>query len=83
MSEHDPSLAPGEDPRASELLATGAARIERELADEPEVRADLLEAIARIETLVLMGGVVYFVSLLAAPGGVLAGRLPVRRHLES
>ena len=48
--QSDPDLAPGEDPRASELLANGAARIERELADEPEVRADLLEAIARIET---------------------------------
>ncbi|NMG50626.1 metal ABC transporter permease [Azoarcus communis] len=33
--------------------------------------------------IVLMCGVAYFASLLAAPGGVLAGRLPVRRHLES
>lgn len=33
--------------------------------------------------IVLVCGVAYFVSLLAAPGGVLAGRLPVRRHLES
>ncbi len=33
--------------------------------------------------IVLMCGLVYFASLLAAPGGLLAGRLPVRRHLES
>ncbi len=33
--------------------------------------------------IVLVCGVVYFVSLLAAPGGLLAGRLPVRHHLES
>ncbi|AVR89695.1 metal ABC transporter permease [Thauera aromatica] len=33
--------------------------------------------------IVLVCGVVYFVSLLAAPGGILAGRLPVRHHLES
>lgn len=33
--------------------------------------------------IVLMCGVAYFASLLAAPGGVLAGRLPIRRHLES
>ena len=33
--------------------------------------------------IVLVCGLAYFVSLLAAPGGVLAGRLPVRHHLES
>ena len=33
--------------------------------------------------IVLMCGLVYFGSLLAAPGGLLAGRLPVRKHLES
>ena len=33
--------------------------------------------------IVLVCGVVYFVSLIAAPGGLLAGRLPVRHHLES
>jgi zinc/manganese transport system permease protein len=33
--------------------------------------------------IVLMCGLVYFISLLAAPGGLLAGRLPVRHHLES
>lgn len=33
--------------------------------------------------IVLMCGLVYFASLLAAPGGLLAGRLPVRKHLES
>ncbi|ANQ83785.1 metal ABC transporter permease [Azoarcus olearius] len=33
--------------------------------------------------IVLLCGLAYFASLLAAPGGLLAGRLPVRRHLES
>lgn len=33
--------------------------------------------------IVLVCGLVYFFSLLAAPGGLLAGRLPVRHHLES
>ncbi|AWI78801.1 zinc ABC transporter permease [Parazoarcus communis] len=33
--------------------------------------------------IVLMCGLVYFGSLLAAPGGLLAGRLPIRKHLES
>jgi zinc/manganese transport system permease protein len=33
--------------------------------------------------IVLVCGVVYFISLLAAPGGLLAGRLPVRHHLKS
>ena len=39
----DPSLAQGELPTARDLLDRGAARIEAELAEEPEVRADLLE----------------------------------------
>ena len=33
--------------------------------------------------IVLVCGLIYFVSLLAAPGGLLAGRLPARHHLES
>ncbi len=33
--------------------------------------------------IVLVCGLVYFASLLAAPGGLLASRLPRRRHLES
>jgi zinc/manganese transport system permease protein len=33
--------------------------------------------------IVLVCGLVYFASLIAAPGGLLAGRLPVRHHLES
>lgn len=33
--------------------------------------------------IVLVCGAAYFVSLVAAPGGLLAGRLPVRHHLES
>ena len=36
-----------------------------------------------VPLIVLACGVEYFVSLLAAPGGLLAGRLPVRHHLES
>jgi zinc/manganese transport system permease protein len=33
--------------------------------------------------IILVCGAVYFVSLLAAPGGILAPRLPVHRHLKS
>lgn len=33
--------------------------------------------------IILMCGAVYFISLLAAPGGLLAGRLPAKHHLES
>ncbi|MDY0071499.1 MAG: metal ABC transporter permease [Thauera sp.] len=33
--------------------------------------------------IVLVCGLAYFVSLLAAPGGVLASRLPVHQHLQS
>lgn len=33
--------------------------------------------------IVLACGLVYFMSLIAAPGGLLAGRLPARHHLES
>lgn len=33
--------------------------------------------------IVLACGIVYFASLLAAPGGLLTGHLPVRHHLES
>lgn len=33
--------------------------------------------------IVLMCGLAYVASLLLAPGGLLAGRLPMRRHLES
>lgn len=33
--------------------------------------------------IVLVCGLIYFAALLAAPGGLIAGRLPVRKHLES
>ena len=43
----DPDVAPG-DQSAREILETGRARIETELADQPDVRADLLEAMAQV-----------------------------------
>jgi serine/threonine-protein kinase len=45
FAETDPDRAQGEDPRASELLACGAERLETELADQPELRAELLQTI--------------------------------------
>lgn len=34
-------------------------------------------------SIVLVCGLAYFISLLVAPGGLIAGRLPVHRHLQS
>jgi serine/threonine-protein kinase len=45
FAETDPDLAQGEDPRASELLARGSERLDTELADQPELRAELLQTI--------------------------------------
>lgn len=43
----DPDVAPG-DQSAREILDTGRTRIEGELADQPDVQADLLEAMADV-----------------------------------
>jgi serine/threonine-protein kinase len=45
-----PAEAQGGDPRASEILARAPAKVERELAANPALAADLLEVIAGIET---------------------------------
>jgi serine/threonine-protein kinase len=45
----DPTKSGGETVTARQLLEQGATRLEAELASEPELRADLLEAIGRIE----------------------------------
>ncbi|MEO1365604.1 MAG: serine/threonine-protein kinase, partial [Acidobacteriota bacterium] len=47
----DPSQARGHDPKASELLARGDAELETSLADQPLVRARLLETIAQVRRL--------------------------------
>jgi serine/threonine-protein kinase len=44
----DPVLAQGREISAREVLASGAARIEKELSGEPAVAADLDEALAKI-----------------------------------
>jgi serine/threonine-protein kinase len=46
----DPTQSGGETVTARALLDQGAQRLESELADEPAVRADLLAAVARIQT---------------------------------
>jgi serine/threonine-protein kinase len=43
----DPDIAPG-DQSARDILEAGRARIEAELADQPDVQADLLEAMALV-----------------------------------
>ncbi len=48
FQEADPDRTPGEDVKASDILARGAARVRRELADEPEMTAELLRTIAKI-----------------------------------
>ena len=44
----DPSEARGEEITAAEILDAGAARIEQELRDEPEVQARLLETMGKV-----------------------------------
>jgi serine/threonine-protein kinase len=44
----DPARALGADPSARDILARGRERIDRELADQPELRADLLAALANV-----------------------------------
>ena len=48
----DPGQTRGHDPKASELLARGDLLIDQELADQPLVRARLMETIARVSRLV-------------------------------
>ena len=47
--EADPSRTRGATITAREILETGAARVERELANEPAVSAELLEAISEVQ----------------------------------
>ncbi|MFL6196482.1 MAG: protein kinase domain-containing protein [Thermoanaerobaculia bacterium] len=47
--EADPSRTRGATITAGEILETGGKRVERELAAEPEVAAELLDAIAQVE----------------------------------
>ncbi len=47
--EADPSRTQGATITAREILDTGAARVERELAGEPAVSAELLDAIAQVQ----------------------------------
>jgi tetratricopeptide (TPR) repeat protein len=46
----DPSEARGKDITADEILQAGAARIDRELEAEPEIRARLLETMGKVYT---------------------------------
>lgn len=44
----DPSESRGKEITAGEILQAGAARIDRELADEPEIQAKLLETMGKV-----------------------------------
>ena len=69
----DPSEARGRTVTARELLDRGAARITEELADQPEVQADLME---------LMGNVYLGLGLYDESVGVLEGALDTRRRVS-
>jgi tetratricopeptide (TPR) repeat protein/tRNA A-37 threonylcarbamoyl transferase component Bud32 len=47
--QSDPEAGDGAKLTAGELLERGAAKLDKELAGEPEMQADLLDAVARIE----------------------------------
>jgi serine/threonine protein kinase/tetratricopeptide (TPR) repeat protein len=49
FQQSDPDLSNGANMTARELLENGAAKIDRELSGEPEVQADLLDAVASVE----------------------------------
>jgi tetratricopeptide (TPR) repeat protein len=70
----DPSEARGKEITAAEILAAGAARIERELGDEPEIRARLQET---------MGKVYVSLGALSDAEPMLAKSLETRRGLPS
>ncbi|MBD3258600.1 tetratricopeptide repeat protein [candidate division GN15 bacterium] len=66
----DPNMTGGEEVTARELLVEGSERIETELADQPEIQANLLSVI---------GNVYYEMGLLAASDSMLT--LAVERQL--
>jgi len=70
----DPSEARGQEITAAEILAAGAARIERELGDEPEIRARLQET---------MGKVYVSLGALSDAEPMLTKSLETRRGLPS
>lgn len=49
FEQADPSQSLGAELTAQQILTEGARRLEQELADEPEVRAELFEVVARIQ----------------------------------
>jgi tetratricopeptide (TPR) repeat protein len=49
LEQPDPAIARGADPTVKQALEWGAARIERDLADQPEIQARLLETIGRVQ----------------------------------
>lgn len=68
----DPYKAKGETITAHELLDRGAARIEQELADQPEVRAALMD---------VMGNVYYKLGLFTEADSLLKQSLRIREDL--
>ncbi len=49
FEQADPNRARGAEMPARQILTAGASRLESELRDEPEVRAELYDAVARIQ----------------------------------
>jgi serine/threonine-protein kinase len=75
FEESDPELNPASEKTARELLAAGATRIERELADQPVVQAQMMDVI---------GGVYQKLALYDEARPLLAGALARRTaHLEA
>src|SRR5262249_10525114 len=49
LEQPDPTVAHGQEPTLRQVLERGAARVARELADQPELQARLLETIGRVD----------------------------------
>jgi serine/threonine protein kinase/Flp pilus assembly protein TadD len=49
LEQPDPAVARGREPSVREALDRGAAKIERDLAGQPEIQARLLETIGRVQ----------------------------------
>ncbi len=73
LEQPDPAVARGADPTVKQALEWGAARIERDLAGQPEIQARLLETI---------GGVQLNLGALDKAEPVLRKALGLRRRLH-
>ena len=51
FDQNDPARSGGTPPSAADILARGRAKLDKELADDPEMRGELLTSIAKIQDL--------------------------------